>query len=368
MEPYTNQLFQIDYSEIKDIFQTRLGKKIIAIQYELSKNIVGKPGICGEYAIPTLTFTFENDLEETISLFVRRQLDSKESKQSHHYQYLSQFGIPVPKLYGTKYDSNGCEIIILEYATEIIDELEFFSLGKNIRDFIDLSARFSCLNPPLEYLALIGRDMGGKNDTRDWKTWMPWSIYILDKIWDLSSKDRLNQELKELCSSNKVKIELQTIAKALIRKINGLKIGIVHSDFRPNNMVILRQNKQLGLIDFEDIMIDAKYYDIAQYLGAPEPAFPWNPKLKDDYIDFFLERSRYYGGEDLDHDAFKSELFSIWYTRKINLWEWLPHEFGGPSYDFFPAGKNKNERCNNLFFLLKTLIEHRDKILQTVST
>jgi hypothetical protein len=367
MEPYTNQLFQIDYSEIKDLFQIHFGNRIAAIQYELSKNMVGKPGICGEYVIPILTFAFENGPEETVTLFVRRQLDNKESKQSHHYQYLSQFGIPVPKLYGTKYDSKGCEIIILDYATEIIDEPEFFSLEKNVRDFIDLSARFSCLNPPLEYLALIGRDMGGKSDTRDWKTWMPWSIYILDKIWDWASKDQLNQELKELCSSNQLKIELQTIAKALVRKINSLKIGITHSDFRPNNMVFLRQNKQLGLIDFEDIMIDAKYYDIALYLGAPGSAFRWNSKLKDEYIDYFIERSRCYGGEDLEHDAFKLELFSIWYTRKINLWEWLPHELGGPSYDFFPAGKNKAERCSNLFSLLKTLVEYRDEIMQAAS-
>jgi hypothetical protein len=367
MESYTNQLFQIVYSEIKDLFQACFGKRITAIQYELSKNMVGKPGICGEYAIPTLTFSFESSPEETMTLFVRRQLDSKESKQSHHYQYLSQADIPVPKLFGTKYDSKGCEIIILDYATEIIDELEFFSLEKNIRDFIDLSARFSCLNPSLDYLSLIGRDMASKGDTRDWKTWMPWSIYILDKIWDLSSKDQLNRELKGLCGSNKLKIELQTIAKALIGKINGLKTGIVHSDFRPNNMVFLQQNQQLGLIDFEDVMIDAKYYDIAQYLGAPEPAFTWDPRLKDDYVDYFIGKSCYYGGEELAHDAFKSELFSIWYTRKINLWEWLPHEFGGPSYNFFPAGKNKDERCDNLFSLLKTLIDYRDKIAQTIS-
>ena len=60
MEPYTSQLFQIDYSEIEDLFQTHFEKRITTIQYELSKNIVSKPGICGEYAIPTLTFTFEN--------------------------------------------------------------------------------------------------------------------------------------------------------------------------------------------------------------------------------------------------------------------------------------------------------------------
>jgi hypothetical protein len=362
MESYTNQIFQIDYPEIKSIFQAHFESRIIAIQYELSHNVVGKPGICGEYVIPKLTFAFESGSEETLTLFVRRQLDSKESKQAHHYQYLGQYGIPTPKFYGSKREDNGCEIIILDHAEEIIDELEFFSLEGNIKNFIDLAAHLSCVNPPLDYLALIGRDMGGKNDTRDWKTWMPWSIYILDKIWDLASKGQLNQDLQDLCSSDKLKIELQTIARALIRKIYSLELGIAHSDFRPNNMVFLRPDKRLGLIDFEDVMIDAKYYDIALYLGAPEPAFEWDFKLKDEYVDYFIERSRCYGSKDLEHNAFKAELFCIWYTRKLNLWEWLPNEFGGPPYNFFPAGRNKDERCANLFSLMKTLAEYRHEI------
>ena len=71
----------------------------------------------------------------------------------------------------------------------------------------------------MEYIALIGRDMGSKSDTRDWKTWMPWSVYIIEKIWDLASKNCLGIELKELCSSNKIKNDLQEIAYGLIKKI-----------------------------------------------------------------------------------------------------------------------------------------------------
>ena len=368
MESYKHQLFEIDYSEMKDMLQNSFESIITSIQYEQTNKKVGMPGICGEYIIPKIVIAFNNRPTETITLFARRQLDSKESKQAHHYKYLSELGIPVPKLYGTKCDSKGREILLLDYAKEIVDENTFFSSENNIKKFIDLSAQLSCITLTFEYLSLIGRDMGKKSDTRDWKTWIPWSIHILDRIWDLAKKGNLNKELEKLCNSNEIKTDLQTNALALLRVINSLEIGIAHSDFRPNNMVMLTKNGQLGLIDFEDVILDAKHYDIARYLGAPASLFKWDDELRDEYIDYFIERNDFYSGKKLSHTAFKQEIFNIWYARSLNLWEWLPHEYGGPSYSFTPAGKNREERCNNIYLCLKALVDHRNEIAQEKST
>ncbi len=300
MELYKDQLFEIDYSEMKEMLQSNFERGITSIQFEETGKKVGKPGICGEYVIPRIVLAFNDGMTATIMLFARRQLNSKESKQAHHYRYLTGLGIPAPKLYGAKCDSQGREIMLLDYEREIVDEGKFFSSEGNLMKFIDLSARLSCIQPPLEYLSLVGRDMAGKNDTRDWKTWIPWSIHILDKIWDLARKGDLNKDLEELCRSNKIKTDLQTNALALLRKINSLEVGIVHSDFRPNNMVMVGKNDQLGLIDFEDVILDAKYYDIALYLGAPTPLFKWDERLRDEYLDFFIVRNDSYGGKRLD--------------------------------------------------------------------
>lgn len=132
-------------------------------------------------------------------------------------------------------------------------------------------------------------------------------------------------------------------------------------------MVLLTKNDQLGLIDFEDIILDAKYYDIALYLGAPASLFKWDKELRDEYLDYFIERNDSYGGKELDHSDLKQELFHIWYTRTLNLWEWLPNEYGGPSYDFTPAGRNKEERCNNIYICLAALVENRKAIAQAMS-
>lgn len=361
MNNYKNQLFGIEYSELKELLQPNYDSAIEYIKYEVTENKVSMPGICGEYCIPRLEIG-RNSRNEYLTIFARRQLDSKESKQSHHYKYLENNGISVPKLYGSKIDNNNCEILLLEYAQEIKDEIEFFSSENNILDFINLAAQLSSIKPSFNYLGLVGKDMGSKGDTRDWKTWMSWSIYILDKIWELASNSSLGNDIKKLCSDYYTKEKLQKIAFTMINKIGSMEIGIVHSDFRPNNMVFIPGSKKLSLIDFEDIIIDAKYYDIARYLGAPEQVFKLDINRKDDYINEFIKKCSLYNEHCLEFYRLKNDLFHIWYTRSINLWEWLPHEFGGPSYEFWPAGRDKFERCNNIYKLLNALISNMEKV------
>ncbi len=365
MEAYKDQLFEIGYPELKEILQGNFKCDITSIQYEVTEKKVSMPGICGEYIIPRIALGFDDGRAATLMLFARRQLNSRESKQAHHYKYLGGLGIPAPKLYGTKCDAQGCEIMLLNYEKEITDEKAFFSSEENIRKFLDLAARLSCISPPLEYVSLIGRDMASKNDTRDWKTWIPWSVYILDRIWQLAGNGKLNGDLERLCSSDLVKTNLQANALPLLRRINGLEIGLSHSDFRPNNMVLLAGD-QLGLIDFEDVILDAKHYDIARYLGAPASLFKWTNELRDEYLDYFITSIDFYSGAKLDRVALKQELFHIWYTRTLNLWEWLPGEYGGPGYDFTPAGRDKEERCNNLYKYLAALVENRSSIAQAM--
>jgi Ser/Thr protein kinase RdoA (MazF antagonist) len=99
-----------------------------------------------------------------------------------------------------------------------------------------------------------------------------------------------------LCGSTKVCTELQTAAWGLAGRIGGFEMGIAHGDFRPNNLVRLRKDGRLGLIDFEDVMVDAKHYDIAQFLGAPDPLFKFENGLREEYVEYFMERSGSYGG------------------------------------------------------------------------
>jgi len=152
MEPYTSQIFSIEYSEIRELFQRYFGDEITSIGYELSNKRVGMLGICGEYLITNMEISYSALPKANIQVFARRQLNSKESKQAHHYKYLGEYGIPTPILYGSKIDASGCEIMLLEYVHEIDDERAFFNDENNIKDFIYLAANLSSIKPSLEYL------------------------------------------------------------------------------------------------------------------------------------------------------------------------------------------------------------------------
>ena len=118
----------------------------------------------------------------------------------------------------------------------------------------------------------------------------------------------------------------------------------------------LPRTNQLGLIDFEDVMIDAKYYDIALYLGAQNSLFKWDKRFRDDYIDYFIDRSKFYSIENINHNALRMRYFIFGIPELLICWEWLPNEYGWPhTYSFLPSGKDKEERCKNIYIRLRTL-------------
>jgi hypothetical protein len=134
MEKYVEQAFQVGYPELLALFQPHFADRIASIDYGGAGGAPGKPGICGEYAILRLVFSFDTRPEEALTLFVRRQLDSRESKQAHHYRVLGEIGIPTPRFYGAIQDEHEREILFLDHEQEIVDEAAFLSSEANRLD------------------------------------------------------------------------------------------------------------------------------------------------------------------------------------------------------------------------------------------
>ncbi len=53
MEPYSNQLFGLDFNTLKEMLQSQHFNEIQSINYEDSDHKVGMPGICGEFILST---------------------------------------------------------------------------------------------------------------------------------------------------------------------------------------------------------------------------------------------------------------------------------------------------------------------------
>lgn len=85
MDLFKDQLFEINYPELVAMLQGNFDHVIASIQYEATGNMVGIPGLCGEYILPRIVLNFCDETTTTLTLFARRQLNRLESKQAHHY-------------------------------------------------------------------------------------------------------------------------------------------------------------------------------------------------------------------------------------------------------------------------------------------
>lgn len=250
--------------------------------------------------------------------------------------------------------------MFLERCEGVDDEGAFLADERDAEEFIKLAASIAAIEPSLGYLTKIGPDMGGKGDTRDWKTWMSWAVHILDRIWRLAAEGSLGESMRDTCRDRSAKEGLQRRAYDSIRRINALEVGVTHGDFRPGNVVRLPGGRGLAVIDLEDVMIDARHYDAARFLGAPDALYRLPAGSRERLTEAYTESYRRASGRDVSTEALVSTFRTIWYTRSINLWEWLPHEHGGPSYRYAIAGRDATERCGRLRRLLEALLACED--------
>ena len=70
--------------------------------------------------VPTISYEIESGGSFKRTLFVRRPKEVGWGRlQAHHYTFLSENGVPTPRLYGVLSDSKGREVLFLEYLDEV---------------------------------------------------------------------------------------------------------------------------------------------------------------------------------------------------------------------------------------------------------
>ena len=142
----------------------------------------------------------------------------------------------------------------------------------------------------------------------------------------------------------------------MMAAIRALPLGLVHGDLQPGNTGWRRGDRELVLFDLEDIRIDARFYDIAQVLGGPHPLLP-GTRSNIDLFELFLNTYAELTGDQIGMQTFLKEIWVAWAARKINLWEYLPPEVGGPSYGNSAFVGDEKERRDRLELNLSQLIE-----------
>jgi hypothetical protein len=357
------EVFDLTDAQLKQAVETAVGEPIGECRVTRLDGKRGASGICGEYRVVSLLYRASRGAEAEITLFVRRGLGQGEGfYQEHHYRALAELGVPVPRLCHAHIDEGGREVLVLEHVREITEEHEaWLSDAANCRALLSLMARFASIQPPADYLALVGKDMARREGyTRSWNTWLPWSIHIIGRVWRHALNRELRPDLERWCEEHPdARGELQEAARRLVNTTRRLEMGLIHGDLHPGNVGWTSgPGSHLVLFDFGDVMIDFRFYDVAMYLGSLDEPAPMRCGPREGLAAYYLDELGAHGGESPGPDRFVEDVRLIWFTRKLNLWELLPRELGGPEY-LGPEGEDtRANRLDRLFRLLEVLHKH----------
>lgn len=322
MKSNISPIFEIPFIQLQPIVNKIAGEPIDSFEVQIKHKKVGPSGICGDYLVPTITYLTKSGKSDDITIFVRRPHRKRPgSLQQHHYEYLSNQNVPIPEVYGVITDDEGREVLFLEYLEEIVEEEEFLDDEDRAKEFLSLMAQFNTVKLTLDYIAELGRDMARRKWSLNWNIWLTWSIHALDILKERAYKEEMGKPLKKLFLTSEDKLnKLKILSKELMDHVNRFNKGYIHGDFHPANIGWRRSNKGLVLFDFEDVMIDVRFYDIAMYLGAPD-----NTEKRCDtrynLAEYYLKQYHDFTGESIDIEKFLKEIYIIWLSWKSNPWD-----------------------------------------------
>lgn len=347
-------IFKIPFADLHPIVKKIVGVPIDSYKIVIQQKKLGPSGICGDYLVPTIDYLLKSGKRGKITVFVRRPHRKRPgSLQQHHYEYLASQGIPIPKLYGVITDTKGREVLFLEYLEEIVNEDAFLRDKNKTKEYLSLMARFNVIELSLEYIAQLGQDMANREWVLNWDIWLTWAIRALDILQKRALNDELDKPLKVLFQKSPQKlIGLREMSVKLMNYINGFKKGYVHGDFYPGNLGWRRDDKELVVFDFEDVMINNRFYDVARYLGAPDKTEE-RCDTQNNLAKYYLKEYRSFGGDSVSVKEFLREIYITWLAWKCNLW--LPNIDGSEVWKKatkekkLKRGAQINEHLNVLF-------------------
>jgi Phosphotransferase enzyme family len=350
-------LFEFTKDQLLPIVNSIAKTPVQDFNVRLERKRASLNGICGEYLVPTIVCRTQAGESLEFTLFVRRRNDTEPGwVQAPHYSFLGKNGVPVPRLYGVLEDSQGREVLFLELLDEVtISDDAFYGDADAVTQFLAIAGRLNGIRPTIDYAAQVGRAMAErKGYTRNWNTWLPWSIHILGRIEEYTGRHLLGDELNRFCLSRRAEIQtLKLIALELIHIVPGLPVGLVHGDFCPGNTGWRKKPRELVVFDFEDIMLDTRFYDVAIVLGGPEMEDKRRAKqlaLAAVYLDAYSQS----GGTAPALEEFLKEISIVWFARKLNLWEHLPEDLHGPHYLPGATGNGQRATCGEPGLVLST--------------
>jgi len=204
-----------------------------------------------------LAYTLSSKETHTIPILVKKCVWQNRS-ESVDYRYLSTADVPTPLLYAALPNTDGDEILFLEYLTAIgfDDQRE-----SEWRQMLTLLARFNaCPVTPAYAKHLYHYEQGAQLDGTTWYTG-------LDPNFD---RARTEADLFAGGADPASLPALLTIVANLFALIDAQPRGLLHQDFHRENIGWRGDRAGLVVFDLHKNALGPRFADVASYLGVPD--------------------------------------------------------------------------------------------------
>jgi len=336
---HVTPIFGLTKSQLRPIVESIVsGETVASFEVGVRHQVRGPYGIRAEKVIPTFSYTTTSGCTGRTTVFVKRYYDPG-PREAHHYAYLANHDAPIPRMYASLTGQDQRETLFLEYLDAVTDDdpyyLEHYQAflhdGHSFSHFLAAIAHFNAIRPSPEYEARLREDMAQRPGPPGW-SWerrMATAASVLNRIDEGARRGELGGPLAQLSSGAALR-PLCRLAERLVEPIGQMETGLCVNDFYPHGTGWRRQTGELLIFDLEAVGFEARFYDVAPWLGAPDDVQP-RCRPRKELAWYYLQQYVRWGGCPVRVDDFLEETRILWlaWTLQMLSW-WLGEAINGP--------------------------------------
>jgi len=315
-----NPPFDLSETQLLPILEAVAGTPLAHSAVRISPIAQGASG--GNKWLLTAHYTSQDGVTGEATLFAKRCV-WKGRSEAVHYRYLAARAVPTPRLYGAVCDSSGQEVIFLERLTEIgfqgDSEAEWRSL-------LSLLARLNACDitpdyaPHLHPYEQVGK-LGG-------------SMWFLGLNAD-PADEQVAADLEVCGVRREDQPALQQAARSLFGRVAAHPRGLLHQDFRPDNVGWRGRRAEMVVFDLHKNALGPRFADVAPYLASPD----WSDSRafldgagsdggsrREELIRHYLNEYARYGGPMVSPATFREETTALFWMHKVSALGWMAEQ------------------------------------------
>ena len=312
-----NWPFGLSETQVRPILEAAIGRPIAEFTVQTRPAVQDDPG--GNKRLLTLMYATQDEVPGEATLFAKRCV-WKGKSEAVHYRYLASKAVPTARLYGALRDADGEEIIFLERLTgtgfDHHSEAEWRSL-------LSLLARFNaCAITPDYATHLHPFEQIGKMNGGMWILGLDADRADAQVEADLQACGVRREDRPALCKA----------ARALFTQVAVQPRGLLHQDFRPDNVGWHGLRAETVAFDLHKNALGPRFADVSPYLAFPywsdSSAFLDDKgkngvSRREALIRHFLDEYARFGGPTVSPEIFRAETAALFWMHKVSTLGYL---------------------------------------------